>query len=135
MIFYSNRNFKIWAYTVSHKSLLLRSYLQFHDEEGYSEDTSYNIDLEFLSVEYIDLQTGLSSMSISIIEKEDLHFDLKKKFNLFKGKIFEILSDNGRYYIIADSLLIGTNKWVQEDRIFNYDLNLDHDKIILCIPH
>ncbi len=135
MIFYSNRKFKIWAYSVSHRSLLIRSYLQFHDEEGYSDATSYNIDLEFLFVEYLDIKTVIDSISISIIEKENLITDLKVKFQPYEGKIFEIKSSTQKFHIIADSLLIGTNTWLQEDRIFNFNSKLIHDKIILNIPH
>ncbi|MBB4807951.1 hypothetical protein HNP38_003291 [Chryseobacterium defluvii] len=135
MIFHSKRKFKLWAYTVSHNSLLLRSYLQFPDEEGYSNETSYNIDMEFLFVEYIEVKSALDSISISIMEKEELSVDLKEKFDSFRGKIFEILSGKKKYYIIADSLIIGRNKWVREDRVFNHDLNLHHDEILVSIPH
>lgn len=134
MIFYSNRTFKIWAYTTSHQSLLLRSYLQLCDENGYSDETSYNIDLEFSGVEYMDMITTINSLSLSIIEKGNLPDDLKKD-NVFRGKVFEILSENKRNLIIADNLIIGTNRLIYEDRIFNYDLDLNHDNIILCVPH
>lgn len=133
MKFESNRTFKIWAHTVSHSSLLIRSYLKLSDEEGFNEENSYNIDLEFLSVEYMDVKSTLNSLSISVVRREDLDLVLQERFNAFRGKIFEISSDNNKYYIIAYSLLIGTNKWVQYDRIFNYNLNLKHDKIIWSV--
>ncbi|VEH20163.1 Uncharacterised protein [Chryseobacterium nakagawai] len=53
MIFYSNRKFKTWGYTVSHSSLLLRSEMKYLDQDDYSENTSHNIDLEFWAVNYI----------------------------------------------------------------------------------
>lgn len=46
---------------ISHSSLLLRSVMQYDDEAGYSEETSYNIDLEFSFVEYMDIKTIYSS--------------------------------------------------------------------------
>ena len=134
MIFYSNRKFKIWAYTVSHSSLLLRSVMQYDDQEGYSEETSYNIDLEFSFVEYMDVKTTWDSISISVVEKENLRSDLKEKFDSYEGKIFEIESHKEKTYIVAHNLLIGTNKWGLDDRIFNYNINLKHDEILVSIP-
>ncbi|MGL6126585.1 hypothetical protein [Chryseobacterium artocarpi] len=135
MIFYSNRKFKIWAYTVSHSSLLLRSVMQYDDEEGYSEETSYNIDLEFSFVEYMDVKTTWDSISISVVEKENLRSDLKEKFDSYEGKIFEIESNKEKTYIVAYSVLIGTNKWGLDDRIFNYHINLKHDEILVSFPY
>ncbi|REC49484.1 hypothetical protein [Chryseobacterium pennipullorum] len=135
MIFYSKRKFKIWAYTVSHSSLLLRSVMQYGDEEGYSEETSYNIDLEFSFVEYMDIKTLWDSISVSIVEKETLRSDLKEKFELYEGKIFEIETNKEKTYIVAYSLLIGTNKWGLDDRIFNEHMNLEHDKILVTVPY
>lgn len=135
MIFYSNRKFKILAYTVSHSSLLIRSVMQYDDEEGYSEETSYNIDLEFSFVEYMDVKTTWDSLSISVVEKENLRSDLKEKFDSYEGKIFEIESNKETTYIVAYSVLIGTNKWGLEDRIFNCDTNLDHDEILVSFPN
>lgn len=135
MIFYSNRKFKIWAYTVSHSSLLLRSVMQYDDQEGYSEETSYNIDLEFSFVEYMDIKTIWDSISISIVEKENLTSDLKEKFGSYEGKIFEIESNKEKTYIVAYSVLIGTNKWGLDDRIFTCDMNLKHDEILVSFPY
>lgn len=135
MIFYSNRKFKIWAYIVSHSSLLLRSVMQYDDQEGYSEETSYNIDLEFSFVEYMDIKTIWDSISLSIVEKENLTSDLKEKFGSYEGKIFEIESNKEKTYIVAYSVLIGTNKWGLDDRIFNCDMNLKHDEILVSFPY
>ncbi|MPS64243.1 MAG: hypothetical protein DI622_01525 [Chryseobacterium sp.] len=134
MIYYSKREFRIWAYSVSHESLLLRSYLKLEDEEGYSDETSCNIDMEFLGVEFIDIKTSLNNIKISLIEKEDLPFVLQEKFSSYRGKVFELLSDQKKFYVVANSVLIGINKWIQEDRIFNYNLNLKHDQILITIP-
>lgn len=134
MIFCSNRQFKIWAYTVSHNSLLIRSVMQYDDEDGYSEETFYNIDLEFSFVEYMDVKTTWDSISISIVEKESLKSDLKEKLYCYDGKIFEIKSNQEKSYIVAYSLLIGTNKWGLDDRIFNCRMNLEHDEVLVYIP-
>lgn len=45
-IFNTKRNFKLWAYTVSHSSLLLRSEMRYSDQDEF-EIYTCNIDLEF----------------------------------------------------------------------------------------
>ncbi len=135
MIFCSNRKFKIWAYTVSHSSLLIRSVMKYDDEDGYSEETSYNIDLEFSFVEYMDVKNTWDSISISVVEKENLEPGLKKKIDSYEGNIFEIESNKEKSYIVAYSLLIGTNKWGLEDRIFNNHVKLEHDDILVSLPY
>lgn len=135
MIYNSKRKFKLWAYTVSHKSLLVRSYLQFPDEEEYSIENNHNIDLEFMFVEFLDIPSNFDSLSITIITQENLPLDVKNKLGHYRGYIFE-LSVNGNYakhYIVAGSLLIGTNQWVNKDRIFNLNLGLNHDNILFSI--
>ena len=42
----------------------------------------------------------------------------------------EINEGDNKYYIIAGGLLVGINRWEKEDRIFNYDLDLEHDEVI-----
>ncbi|WET51329.1 hypothetical protein PYS58_09330 [Chryseobacterium indologenes] len=109
--------------------------MQYDDEDGYSEETSYNIDLEFSFVEYMDVKTTWDSISISVVEKENLRLDLKEKFGSYEGKIFEIESNKVKTYIVAYSLLIGTNKWGLEDRIFNNHMKLEHDDILVSFPY
>jgi hypothetical protein len=47
-------------------------------------------------------------------------------------KIFQLQSKEYTYHVIAYGLLIGENRWENEDQIFNYHSNLEHDKIIFC---
>ncbi|WP_139166133.1 hypothetical protein [Chryseobacterium jejuense] len=103
--------------------------------EDYSEETSFNIDLEFSFVEYMDLKTTWDSISISVVERENLRSDLKEKFDLYEGKIFEIESNKEKSYIVAYSLLIGINKWGLDDRIFNHQMNLKHDEILVSLSY
>ncbi|MVM35293.1 hypothetical protein GO755_35050 [Spirosoma sp. HMF4905] len=130
MIYLSDRNFRIWAYTVSHYSLLLRSPLLLPDEDGYSDRYSYNIDLEFWAVEYISIPTSISSIALKEINFTDLPEELIGVKQVGENKIFEITSGSRKYYIIAAGCLIGKNRWEREDRIFNANLNLEHDEIL-----
>ena len=132
-LFNSRRTFKFLAYTVSHCSLLLRSMMKFPDQDHYSEDNSYNIDIEFWAVTYINIPALLSSISIRQISDNRLPQYINRRFLIHNEKIFEIQSGEEKYYIIAGGLLIGTNRWEKEDRIFNYDLNLEHDEVVISV--
>ncbi len=130
MIFYSNRKFKMWAYITSHSSLLLRSEMKYPDQDDYSENTSYNIDLEFWSVSYINTPTYLYEITIKEITQKELPADIDKELLKYNMKIFELESTGRKYYIIAGGLLVGKNSWINQDRIFDYNLNLKHDEIL-----
>lgn len=130
MVYNSYRKFKIWGYTVSHSSLLIRSVMKFTDEDGFSEDTSYNIDVEFWSVTYINAPTFLEGIKIIEISKNDLPENINRELCKYNQKVFEIHEGDNKYYIIAGGLLVGINRWEKEDRIFNYDLDLEHDEVI-----
>lgn len=130
MLYYSNRNFKIWAYTASHNSLLLRSIMKFSDEDGFSEDTSYNIDIELWSVTFISIPAFFRSLKIVEISEDKLPDNIDRELCKYNHKIFEFQDGLKKHYIIAGGLLVGVNRWENEDRIFNYGLNLQHDEII-----
>ncbi len=130
MIYQSTREFKLWAYTVSHCSLIIRSMMKFPDEEDFTDDTSNNLDIEFWAVTFIDIPVFLKSIKIREINEQDLPNHITRELCKYNQKIFEIEEDK-KYYIIAGGLLVGSNKWVNRDRIFNHDMNLIHDIVIL----
>ncbi len=127
MIEFNNRDFKMWAYIVSHSFLILRSPLKFPDQDDFDESQSYNIDIEFTDVIYVDAPTDLERLQI-----EELGSEIPEKFQAYvKGseyKVFELTSNARRYYIVAWNCTIGTNNWIAEDRISN--MNLRHDQIL-----
>lgn len=127
MKYTSNRDFKIWSYTVSHSFLLLRSPMFFEDMEGYSEDTNYNIDIEFYSVVYIEIPNKMKGISV---QKIDNHIPLKLKEYASSENlgVFEIKSEERSSFIVAAGYRVGKNKWVTEDRISN--IRLEHDEIL-----
>ncbi|WP_454047001.1 hypothetical protein [Chryseobacterium sp. Marseille-Q8038] len=131
MVYNSNRKFKMWAYIVSHSSLLLRSEMKFPDQDNYTEDQSYNIDFEFWAVNYINIPTILSNIIIKEITEKEVPMEIDKNLLKYNMKIFELESEEKKYYIIAGGLLIGKNQWVNQDRILNSNLNLEHDEVIL----
>jgi hypothetical protein len=122
-----NRVFKIWAYTVSHSFLILRSPLKFPDQEGFDEKHSYNIDIEFSSVAYIDIPTVLNG-----IELRELINNIPEQLQQFKTnfgyRVFEIKTNRKYHYIVAGSYRIGKNTWIAEDRVLN--MKLEYDSII-----
>jgi hypothetical protein len=125
MSYTSNRVFKIWAYSVSHSTLLLRSTNDEEDEVKAMSD-GFNIDIEFSWVGYLDLPRKLSGVSI-----EELKENIPEKFSQYTAslgyRVFKINSDK-TYYIVAGNYVVGKNNWLNEDRILN--AYLDYDEII-----
>ena len=104
--------------------------MKFIDEDSFSEDTSYNIDIEFWAVSFIGIPAILTNLKIKEISEDLLPDYIDRAVCKYSQKIFEVQEEDKKYYIIAGGLLVGTNKWISEDRIWNYDLNLEHDKVI-----
>ncbi|MGX5854411.1 hypothetical protein ACWKW6_12225 [Dyadobacter jiangsuensis] len=128
-----NRKFRIWAYTVSHSSLLLRSEQKYNDVDGYDEASGFNIDIEFGTVAYIDIPHVIENLRIKTVAsgfpekllKFTKHPDLT---------VFELTSDDEKYYVVADSYLVGRNNWSpSEDRISN--IQLEYDEILATSQH
>lgn len=122
-----NRDFKIWAYTLSHSFLIIRGLMKFPDQGGYNDDTNYNIDIEFSAVAYLDIPTTFNGIKIT-----EINNDIPEKLKDFKFdlnyKIFQIETQENSYYIVAGNYRIGTNTWINDDRIQN--LNLGYDRIL-----
>ena len=122
--FTSDRTFKIWAYTISHNFLIIRSPMLFEDMNGYNEILNYNIDIEFTAVIYMNIPSVLSGFKIK--ELKNNIPDLYKIYDDFK--VYEIESNGNKYYIVAGNYPIGTNKWLFEHRIT--DMTLQYDNIL-----
>lgn len=131
MLYVCKRSFRLWAYTVSHSSLILRSELKAKDQEGFSDELSFNIDIEFWDVTYLNIPCELSGLEIKEVHYKTFPFPINPEILEFDRKVFEIKSDSRKYYIIAYGILIGQNNWIGFDRIFSNRLNLEHDKILL----
>jgi hypothetical protein len=127
MTYTSKRPFKMWAYTVSHGFLILRSPMLFEDLEGYSEETNFNIDIEFIAVVYLDIPSLLNGVTISEIT-DDIPDKIKHYASSSGSKVFEIKSDGDCFYVVAGGFRIGKNYWVSEDKILN--MNLEYDEVL-----
>jgi hypothetical protein len=127
MNYRSDRVFRIWAYTVSHSFLLLRSPQLFEDVEGYSITTNHNVDIEFWGIGYIDLPDMLKGITIKEIQ-ESIPEKFKKYSNSSGYKVFKIKSEGSFFYVVASGCRIGKNNWDCENRISNP--NLDYDEIV-----
>lgn len=64
MHFYSDRNFRIWDFSVSHKQMLLRS--------PRSSEVATNLDIVLWGVEYLELATSLQGLAIISSTPEDV---------------------------------------------------------------
>ena len=121
MSYTSDRKFRMWAYSVSHSFLLLRS--TYNPDE---ERRGFNIDIEFVGVDYLDMPITLQGISIEEL-KEGLPEKFSKYQNSVRYRVFQIKSD-ANYYIVAANYLVGKNSWIGEDRMINSSLK--YDKIL-----
>lgn len=78
----------------------------------------------------MNIPAFIKELSIVELSKEELPLDLDKDLLNYDVKIFELKSQEKKYYIIAGNLLIGKNKWLHQDRIFNFNQNLEHEEIV-----
>lgn len=119
MQYNSENTFQIWMYTVSHSVLILRSVNKEHEEKK-----GYNIDVEFWGVGYLDLPNMLQGVNIKKTTR-----DIPKKFKGYQNKggykIFELISNENLYYIIAAGCRVGKHTWQDENRILNPYLEYD----------
>ena len=105
---------------------MLRSPLLFENanEEGYLSDLSYNIDIEFGGVAYLDLPDIFQGILL-----REVTADRPEKFNKYLAssgyKVFEIKSEGESYYIVAGSYKIGKCKWLTENRVSSPTLEYD----------
>jgi hypothetical protein len=101
--------------------------MKFADQDDYNPLYDCNIDVEFSAVAYLDIPNILHG--IEIIELTESIPPKLFHYKIDSGcKIFEIKSKNGTFYIVAGNYRIGKNKWLNEDRIVN--LNLEYDEIV-----
>lgn len=121
-----NRNFKLWAYTVSHSCLIIRSPMFIDDFENQDKSSIYNIDIEFSSVTYLDIPSSLNGLSI--VQCTQQIPDKFKDYIRPDLQVFEIRSQGKSYTIISDGYRIGKNKWISDDRITN--MNLEYEEIL-----
>jgi hypothetical protein len=99
----NDREFEFWEYKVSHGQLLIRS--------PKASPHNTNIDLIFGGVKYISLPRFLGRLSIY----EGLPHDVRQVEELWAGeistaRIFVLISEKHRYYIIAYSLCVQENE-------------------------
>jgi len=93
------RLFKLWYYTVSHKQMLLRS-------TGTEE--TYNMDIYFGDVSYIEIPTKISEIEILQTTQEDIDHIVQRIGNTNK-KITVLLSENRKYYVVSSVIKVSEN--------------------------
>ncbi|RPE08599.1 hypothetical protein EGT74_16290 [Chitinophaga lutea] len=103
----------------------------FPDLNGYSEDTSFNIDIEFLSVSYINVPASLPDIAIREVSADLLPENTDKRLLQYDEKVFELLVDGRTYYVIAGGMLVGTNRRENKDRIADDHQRLRHDSVLV----
>lgn len=99
-----NRLFKIWAYSISHKVLIMRSEMQLPDLD-YDKEYIPNrtIDIEFEDVQKIDSDTEFVLQKISAVKGVE-------------STEYDISHSSGNSKIIAGNCKIGISEWITESR-------------------
>ncbi|HRI58581.1 MAG TPA: hypothetical protein PK228_02625 [Saprospiraceae bacterium] len=129
MTYESNRYFKIWAFTVSHNTLIIRSEMQISDEDTNMPINDFTVDLEFWDVVYSQFPSNFYGISLQL-EEQDSSEHLEK-FVDSDHKIFVISSEGVQYYIVAAGCVVGKSQWINEHRISNFYLK--YDEILLSL--
>jgi len=109
----SKRYFRIWFYTVSHSTLLIRSEKQYSDVDyriNY-EDPDTTIDLEFSAVDFISIPKDFDGVEI---ERKSTKY---------------IFNNNENWFVQAHSCVIGKSSWDYNQGVFS-DTNLKYDETI-----
>lgn len=115
MIFENKRKFKLWSYSVSHSTLIIRSEKQYEDVD-YPEKYEPNctIDIEFKGVEFISLPDKLNEV------------------HLVKKRGRYIFNDNSGHFVIATSCMVGLSQFNQtKDRISQP--SLFYDEVLMSL--
>ena len=115
---------------MSHGFLILRAPLYTPDKSDpyYDPELSFNVDIEFTDVSYIDIPSLFKGISISSI-KENIPIKFMPYLNVPTRKLYQLESEDKVFYIVASYCLIGTSTWINEDRIHFMDLK--YDKVLM----
>ncbi len=114
-IFKSDRYFTTFDVLVSHGQLLLRS---------QKNDTYYfNIDIIFFDTIYIQLFSRLNGLSIKIVSRKDVieYKSVSKYLSDENNHLFEIESEDEKYYIAASFVRVFENKLDFNETSLNFE--------------
>ena len=107
------RRFRIWFYSVSHSTLIIRSEKQYPDVKYNAVYSPNNtIDLHFSGVEFISLPDTLEKV---IIEKE--------------GKKY-VFNNNPEHFVLASSCIVGLSDWNSDEGMFS-NRSMEYDEIVI----
>jgi hypothetical protein len=101
---FADRDFRVWHYSVSHSSLLIRS-----PKRG---DILTNIDLVFVGVEYLDLTHWLRRPSIAVGDESDVaDVETLLSRRLASSEVLvSIIAEGRRNLVLATSFEVQENK-------------------------
>ena len=129
MNYSSDRQFRIWNYSVSHSTLFLRSYV-FEESKDGKQITNDTIDIEFWAVSYIDLPDTMDGLKIKLMSS-DYPDRLKDKIK-FDLKVFELTNNQGTSYVIAGGCIVGKSSWDHDKGRFE-NLTLNYPEILATL--
>lgn len=98
---YSDREFKIWDYRVSHGSLLIRS--------PKGTGISRNVDLVFVGVDYMALPSRLHGAMLSFGTVEDRMTVTALIGDSYAGQVYVLVSEECRHFVVAAACQVDEN--------------------------
>ena len=114
-IFNSDRYFTTFDVLVSHGQLLLRS--------QKNDNYTFNIDIIFFDTTYIQLFSRLNGLTIKMINEKSVidYKSVNKYLSYDNNHLFEIVSDNEKYYIAASFVRVFQNELDFNETSLNFE--------------
>ncbi len=98
---YPDREFKIWEYRVSHRSLLIRS--------PKGTGVKRNVDLVFVGVDYMALPSRLHGVLLDFGTDDDRMSVTALTGENYPGQVYVLVSEDCRHLVFAATCQVGEN--------------------------
>jgi len=118
----SSRNFRLWKYSPSHSTLLLRS----NKSEEIIDEQESTIDIDFTDVKYVELPISLTGVRL----QEAVEVPAKIREIKQDGKVFELISGNRVFYVVAWRCIVGRGEMDYDETIYS-SRDYKYDEIIV----
>lgn len=105
---FPGRRFQLWAYTVSHRQLLLRS--------NSSEQHASRCDVLFKNVAWVNLPTLIDDLRIEVAPTHELSPSLAELGEELSGRLVHLIrTRSGNGYVVAGSVTYAEDDGAYDD--------------------
>jgi hypothetical protein len=99
---YIDRQFRLWEARVSHDQLLIRS--------PKDKAHEHNLDIRFSEVEYLELPTRFSGITVSSSEAADVaRAEARLSKRVSPDRVFVLIERDRRFLVVAAGIVIQEN--------------------------